>query len=165
MFPCRYLPTLKSRMPTDNTEVDDNDFAALTLAMEKSAKMSSGVLPEPDVDASRFEVRRAEQDATDEEAEDAENSVDSANTSKKVWMSMPGVRDQLQRYPDTVRLGAPVTAIFNLSENPQLVEWNALQSKTAGDAPTVAIISHESNFYNGAYWIHVTYKPIQYQKL
>ncbi len=82
------------------------------------------------------------------------------------WSDKPSVANQAVRAPDTIRLGAPVTVILNLSTPDGLQTFNDLNVKAhAPEGPFIAITHVERQFYAGVFHAAVTYSPISYQKL
>lgn len=82
------------------------------------------------------------------------------------WSTTPSIANQASKAPDTVRIGAPVTASLNLSVAAELQILNDLQAKAhAPDGPFVVIHHIDKKFHEGQWFALVTHSQISYQKL
>ena len=82
------------------------------------------------------------------------------------WSAEPSMPEQMQRHPASVRMGAPFTAILNLSKTEDLAELNRVQALCHEPRGARAVITEkERQFYEGAWHVILTYAPIQYQKI
>lgn len=62
------------------------------------------------------------------------------------------------------KLGPPVTKTFNLSNPESLDEYNNLLKQVGadGDDPSIVIVYHDRQFWNGSYIALVTYNEVWY---
>lgn len=103
--------------------------------------------------------------AKEPEAE-SEDYTPEPRRAPRGWSDKPSVANQATRAPDTIRLGAPVTVILNLSTVDGLQAFNDLNAKAHDtDGPFVAVTHVERQFYEGVFHAAVTYSPISYQQL
>lgn len=87
-------------------------------------------------------------------------------TVVKGWATRPSVANQAARAPETVKIGAPVTAVLNLSVPAELAVLNDLQAKAhSPDGPLVVINHIERHFHEGQWHALVTHSPLLYQEL
>jgi hypothetical protein len=101
----------------------------------------------------------------DEDDDDADYDPPTKSAAK-IWDEKPSIAQQHIKAPDTIRLGAPVTCVLNLSIPADLATLNALQAKAgAWDGPFIVINELEKHFHEGTMHAIVTYTQIFYQKL
>lgn len=83
------------------------------------------------------------------------------------WRSFPSVPDQLHRFPNTVRTGPKIDAVFNLSEPTELREFNKIQADASNQIDGLSSIIHamDKQFHQGQWYALVTYSKLFYQKL
>lgn len=123
-----------------------------------------GVIDAPDVDTERFAERLpASPEQSAEEEEDGEEHEET--TPRGTWLDRPSIRDQAAKVPESVRMVDPTTVVLDLSDAKDLQEYNRIHKAAMSDAPTLAVIECERNFFQGRYSALVTYSKIQYQKI
>lgn len=111
------------------------------------------------VEASRLSDRPAPRDS-------AALDDDAVVPISKGWSKIPSIRDQHLKMPDTVKHGAPTTLPLNLSVPEDLETLNELQAKANDEkGPSVAISEMDRKFYEGSWYVYLTFSEILYQKL
>lgn len=108
----------------------------------------------------RFEERRTEETAEAEEEKVAPTS------SSDTWLPQPSIKDQVFRYPESVRTVDPETKMFDLSKAEDIKKFNEIQ-KAASDpeAPTMAILEKDKQACEGSWTLLVTYAKVEYTKM
>ena len=82
------------------------------------------------------------------------------------WLGQPSVTDQANRFPTTVKYSELTTEVLDLGEAKDLARLNIIQSGSHPDnGPTLAIAESERQFYNGRWFMYITYAKISYQKI
>lgn len=80
------------------------------------------------------------------------------------WSSEPIIKDQfVSRIPGLVKYDPPITAVFDLSDDDKLKEFNDLQAKTFPvEGPNVVIFNERDEFYEGKFIKLVKYSYVWY---
>lgn len=115
-------------------------------------------------EGSAFKRPAVTKDAPKEE----ETPPTSNERAKYAWSDTPTFRDQMEKHPDTTRVGSKKSAVFNLAGEDGVKNWNDLLSKTIPpEAPQVIILDQERNFSEsaGGYVIYVEYYTVEYAQL
>lgn len=82
------------------------------------------------------------------------------------WDDKPTFRDQGTKIPESVTQGPPTTRPLNLSVKEDLDFLNDLQKKAHDPSgPRSVILGIDRQFYNGSWYVHLTYSRIIYLKL
>jgi len=82
------------------------------------------------------------------------------------WYDAASIADQRSRVPSSVQEGAPVAAIFNLSDQAQLEAYNRLLAGTVPEgAPSVEELSSRPAFHEGKWYVFLVYRKLRYRKL
>lgn len=111
-------------------------------------------------------VERACASVADKAKEADEDLVGSPKETSAEWSSTPCVRDQMVKYPDTVRFGPKQTECLNLSVPAELKRYNEIQQGEAPEeAPKLFIFEAPKNFHGGQWLCLVTFANYEYQKL
>lgn len=131
-----------------------DDFLEKSAAVAEAMDEKEFVTVEP----SRMEDRI---EPTPDEEEDEEPAPHAGE-----WRTTPSVKDQAERYPESVKLADPETKILDLSKEEDLKEFNRIQ-KAAGNtsAPTLAITDLEKQQVNGSWTVFVTFNKVLYHTL
>jgi len=105
--------------------------------------------------------------AEDEENEEEERQVRPPKDPNVVWLNYASVPDQMRRFPNTVRPGARVDAVFNLSDKAELATFNRIQAEASDhvDGFTSVIHDLDKQFHQGQFFALVTYSKLFYQKM
>lgn len=142
--------------------------------------MSNRDTPHPPADATPFtdeEVRdllssRTERfsdknENVDDEDEIEERQVRPPKDPNVVWLNYPSIPEQMQRFPHTVRPGARIDAVFNLSNKEELATFNRIQAEASNhvDGLTSVIHNLDKQFHQGQFFALVTYSKLFYQKM
>lgn len=111
-------------------------------------------IPEADKPAEQEEER-----APEETRPPRDPSVD--------WQTYQSIPDQMARAPQTVRPGPSITAVFNLSETSDLAKFNEIQGAATDEVGGRRMLIHDmrKEFFNGSWFVLITYSQIFYQKL
>lgn len=142
--------------------------------------MSNRDTPPPPADATPFtdeEVRDLLSSRTErfsdknegvEEAEDQEErQVRPPKDPNVVWLNYPSIPEQMQRFPHTVRPGARIDAVFNLSDKEELATFNRIQAEASNHVDGLTSVIHDldKQFHQGQFFALVTYSKLFYQKM
>lgn len=103
----------------------------------------------------------------DDDAEDEHPQVKPPKDPNVVWLPHPSIPDQMQKMPNTIRVGPQVDAVFNLSAAGELAAFNLIQGKATDQiGGQTAVIHHMAKeFHQGQFFALVTYSQIFYQKI
>lgn len=136
-------------------------IASIDDVMSKSAAVAES-LGEPTpalVDEERFEDR-VEISNVEVDLEITEE-VTEAN-----WFSQPTVKDQIIRYPESVRMVDPETKVLSMSNPAHVAELNRIQKASADPiARTLAITEYERQTFEGSWTVFLTFCKVQYRKM
>ena len=103
----------------------------------------------------------------DDDTVEAERQVRPPKDPNVQWLNYPSIPDQMQRMPSTVRPGARVDAVFNLSNKDELLEFNKIQAEASNHVDGLTCVIHDldKQFHQGQFFALVTYSKLFYQKL
>lgn len=145
---------------------EDEFMRDAVVLLEKSASEEDAILQDSVVvEADRFEERsetpEAEEDTSDEDGDELERRL-----ASRGWSSSPSVKDQAERFPESVRLVDPETKILDLSNPTQLAEYNRLQKESSDvNKRKIAIAELERQQANGTWQALVTFYRVEYRTL
>lgn len=95
---------------------------------------------------------------------DVDEEFEARTSSSASWGYSPSIKDQLKRYPDTVRMVEPEAMLFDLRDPEQLKAYNGLLRESSNpDAATRSISEIDKQSIPGM-WVVTSYR-IQYQQL
>jgi len=82
------------------------------------------------------------------------------------WSSTPSIRDQIIKYPDSVRVVDPTTVMLSMTNAEDVKELNRIQ-RAANDpeSPTLAILEKKRQAFEGSWTILLTFAKVEYMKL
>lgn len=81
------------------------------------------------------------------------------------WKDSPLIEDQFEK-DGLYKVGPVVVKVFNLSKESDLESYNAIQEEcTKEESPTSLIVSEESNFFEGVYYVKLKYCKVKYRDL
>jgi hypothetical protein len=118
-----------------------------------------------DVEPARFEARVEVTKEDDEPEPEPEPESQHETSSRGTWLNRPSVRNQAINHPDTVRMVNPVTRLIDPQDENQLAEFNRIQMESSKEAPTLAITTLDRQFFEGKWFIFMTYSTVEYLKL
>lgn len=150
------IPALKKSKSVSEEEL----LASIDDVMSKSAAVaeSLGELTSALGDEERFEDRV---EISDVEIEEITEEVTEAN-----WFSQPTVKDQIIRYPESVRMVDPETKVLSMSNPAHVAELNRIQKASADPiARTLAITEYERQTFEGSWTVFLTFCKVQYRKM
>lgn len=119
-------------------------------------------------DSSRFAEREqpVSGPSDDDEADDSAQEETATRQAREGWATTPSVKDQVNRYPDSIRMIDPETKVLDLSNPAHLAEYNRLQRESADlTKRKLAITELERQAVNGTWVALVTYYRVEYQVL
>ncbi len=151
--------TPHTKRPLSPREAEELLLATAGDIMEKSASTAVELgldVTAPPPEADRFEDRIVA------EVEEEARTADAADPE---WGDTPTVKDQMLRFPESVRSTHPVTAVLDLSAPADLAEFNRIQQEAAAPYPKIDIAVMDRQFFEGKWSVLLTYAKIQYQKL
>lgn len=108
------------------------------------------------------------------EEQDEDDAVPASEEVKddkgdSIWSDTPTFSDQLWRFPETCRMGAPITAMFKLKDDIEINRLNTLMARTIPEgAPDIAIIPGlppQWSEEEGSFVELVKYRKVQYKRL
>ena len=141
---------------------EEDLLASIEDVMAKSAAVAESlgeITTTPD-DDERFEDRVEIPEVTEEAPEDT------VDTTEANWYPQPTVKDQIIRYPDSVRLVDPETKVLNMSNPAHVAELNRIQKASANPiARTLAISEYERQTFEGSWTVFLTFCKVQYRKM
>lgn len=140
-------------------EQESRLMASLSDVMEKAASADAPALEDfVEVDGDRFSDRVVEE--VDEE------DAPAASEEESTWMSRPSVKDQIVRYPESIRRVDPETKILQMKDPAQLAEYNRIQKQSSDPiSPSLAIMECDRQPFEGSWVTLITYCKVQYRKL
>jgi hypothetical protein len=119
-----------------------------------------------EVAPSRLSDRREDPQDQNEEYDEEPSDVRIPSDPMAKWENNPTIVDQAIKFPHSVRLGPPVTEVFNFSIKEDLDAYNELYARSeAPDGPRLEIRNDSREFHNGVWHSCVTYSKITYKKL
>lgn len=83
-------------------------------------------------------------------------------SGRRAWSSKPLFDDQYKK-PFELRRDPMRTRVYNLSDEKDLEEFNELQSKLSPFGPGIEIIERERQFYQGTFYMLVSYNRVWYR--
>lgn len=108
----------------------------------------------------RVDPKPTEPEATADEDYSEPASPDAA------WQNKPSIKDQVQRYPDSVRTAEPVTVLLDMAKEEDIKILNDIQKAAADpEAPTKIILEKDVQKHKGSWTILLTHAKVEYLKM
>lgn len=87
-------------------------------------------------------------------------------TGAPVLLEHPCIVKQHEKFPETVVPGVPRPTVYNLSIPDDAEEYSVLWGRVYHpDGPTADIMERDSNFFEGAYYVNVLWRPVFYKQI
>lgn len=87
-------------------------------------------------------------------------------TGAPVLLEHPCIVGQHEKFPETVVLGVPRPAVYNLSIEEEAEAYSVLWGRVYHpDGPTADIMERAVNFFEGSYYVNVLWQPVLYKQI
>lgn len=136
-------------------------------ALEKSAAtaLAEGAPTQEEFENTSVSDRLSEPSAPQhpEDGQDAEETEAYTPPKSDGWGPKPTIKDQVKRFPDSVRTTEHVTKLLNMGDDADMKFFNELQAAAHDpEAPTRVILEKDVQKHKGSWTMLVTYARVEY---